>query len=147
MNEAEPPRRDRGRHLMLYDGVCGLCNRVNRFVLRRDRQRLFDFAPLQSPTGRRLLARIGRDPEALDTFYVIADYQSGGTVLSRAGAALFVLDALGAPWRALSAFRILPLPLLNLLYNLVARYRYQVFGRFDVCPLPSPEERERFIDT
>jgi predicted DCC family thiol-disulfide oxidoreductase YuxK len=147
MRDARQHRTGAGRHLMLYDGVCGLCNRVNRFVLRHDRNGRFDFAPLQSPTGQRFLRQLGKDPEALDTFYVVADYRSGGTVLSRARAALFVLDSLGAPWRAAAVVRILPARLLDGLYTLVARHRYRVFGRFDACPLPRPEDRARFIDT
>jgi predicted DCC family thiol-disulfide oxidoreductase YuxK len=63
-----------GRHLLLYDGECGLCNRLNRFVLRRDRRDRFRFAALQGEVGRAWAARLGRDPDDLSTFLVVADF-------------------------------------------------------------------------
>jgi predicted DCC family thiol-disulfide oxidoreductase YuxK len=137
----------RGQHLFLYDGVCGLCNRVNQFVLGRDAGARFDFASLQSPTGRAILTKLGRNPDALDTFYVVKDYRTAAPeLLSKARGGLFVLETIGGIWRAAAAARILPAPLLDFLYDLVARYRYRLFGRFDSCPLPTPENRRRFID-
>ena len=134
-------------HLMLYDAVCGLCNRVNRFVLARDRAGLFRFASLQSDAAREALRPHGRDPRSLDTFFVLADQ---GTVrerlLSRSDAALFVLEAVGGAWRLLSFFRAVPRPFRDLVYDLVARHRYRLFGRSETCPVPPPEHRARFID-
>ena len=145
--ERQLPAAGRGDHLFLYDGVCGLCNRVNRFVLRFDEQGCFDFASLQSPTARAILLRVGESVDELSTFYVVTNYRSESrTVLSKARAALFVARALGWPWRAAAIFGFLPASLLNFFYDLVARYRYRVFGRYDVCPLPTVEHRRRFID-
>jgi predicted DCC family thiol-disulfide oxidoreductase YuxK len=135
------------RHLLLYDGVCGLCNRVVRFVLRRDRREVFDFASLQSEAGRALLATMGRDTEPLETVYIAPDYLTGSPrILDKSRAALFVLSALGGPWRLLTVFGVLPAALLDVLYDIVARHRYAVFGRYESCPLPAPEHRRRFID-
>src|SRR6266850_2726215 len=90
----------RGEHLLLYDGVCGLCNRLNNFVLPRDSRGIFDFASLQSAVGRSALKRFGRDPEELSTFYLVTNYRSESpALLSKAGAALFVMKKLRAPWR------------------------------------------------
>jgi predicted DCC family thiol-disulfide oxidoreductase YuxK len=140
-------KADAGKHLLLYDGVCGLCNRAIRFVLRRDSRALFDFAPLQSETGRTFLARAGLNPQRLDTVYVIADYRTGAArALSKSRAALFVLQALGGVWRIAGALRALPAPLLDRGYDLIARRRYAMFGRYDTCPLPAPEHRRRFLD-
>jgi predicted DCC family thiol-disulfide oxidoreductase YuxK len=136
-----------GEHLILYDGVCGLCNRLNTFVLPRDAEGVFDFASLQSATGQSLLKRFGRNPEDLNTFYVVTSYRSESSVLlSKAEAGLFVMKALGVPWRWLGLFRVLPIRSLNAAYDLVARNRYRLFGRHETCLLPSAEYRSRFID-
>lgn len=136
-----------GRHLILYDGVCGLCNRLNQFVLARDPAGRFDFAAQQSAAGRRYLQQHGADPDTLSTLFVIDDYRGARPrLLSRARAALFVAGEIGAPWSALRVFSILPDGVLNVGYDLVARHRYRLFGRHDRCPLPAPGTRERFID-
>jgi predicted DCC family thiol-disulfide oxidoreductase YuxK len=137
----------RGEHLLLYDGICGLCNRVVRFVLTRDRRRLFDFASLQSATGRSIAERAGRNPDDLNTLYVVANYRTDSPrLLSKSRAALFVVRTLGGIWPALSTVGVLPTPLLDFFYDLTARIRYRVFGRYNSCPLPAPEHRPRFID-
>jgi predicted DCC family thiol-disulfide oxidoreductase YuxK len=136
-----------GHHLLLFDGVCALCNGVVQFVLARDRERAFDFAPLQGVAARTLLTRFRRDPGALDTFYIVTDYRTDAPVLlARADAALFLLARLGWPWKAAGVLRVFPRALLDAAYNLVARYRYRVFGRYEQCLLPRPEDRGRFID-
>jgi predicted DCC family thiol-disulfide oxidoreductase YuxK len=136
-----------GRHLVLFDGVCGLCNGMVQFVLPRDRTDLFDFASLQSATGRRWLTRFNRNPDRLDTFVVIKDYKSAAPgILIKSRAALFLAGALGFPWPALRVVGVLPDVLLNPVYDVVARYRYNMFGRYDACPLPAPDQRRRFID-
>jgi predicted DCC family thiol-disulfide oxidoreductase YuxK len=137
--------KDRDRHLVLYDGVCGLCNRFNTFVLPRDPQGRFHFAPIQSDVGRSTLQRFGRDPEALDTFYVLADYRSSPQLWSRARAALFVAKEIGGVWRLATIFGALPDSLLNTVYDLVARNRYRIFGRHETCLMPKPEYKDRFV--
>ena len=137
----------RGEHLILYDGVCGLCNRLNQFVLLRDTRAVFDFASLQSPTARSILPRLGGNAESLDTVYVVLNYRSGSPVLlSKSGAASFVLKTLGIRGPLSWTFRVLPDGLLNLGYDLIARNRYRVFGQSETCMMPSAEFRQRFID-
>jgi len=144
---AQGPAGGGGRHLLLYDGVCGLCDHLVQFVLARDPQGTFDFAPLQSATGRAAVAREGGDPNALTSFYVVRDYRTPqARSLVKGRAALFVGHALGWPWRAVALFGVLPTAILDFGYDLVARYRYRVFGRFDQCMLPRPEQRRRFVD-
>ena len=146
MDQAIP--HDTGRHLILYDGVCGLCNRFNAFVLPRDPHGLFHFAPIQSEMGRSQLLKFGRNPEVLDTFYVVADYRSGAPrLLTKARAALFVARQLGGVCHLAAILGGLPDPLLNSVYNLIARHRYRIFGRYDTCPMPKAEYKTRFIDT
>ena len=138
---------DSGRHLLLYDGVCGLCDRFVRFVLAHDRGRRFRFAAMQSPVGRNLVSAFGRDPDRLDTVYVIVDYRSAaGRVLSRSAAALFVLGQLGWPWRLATVLRWVPAALRDRLYDRVAAHRYRLFGRHASCPAPDPRHRDRFLD-
>jgi predicted DCC family thiol-disulfide oxidoreductase YuxK len=136
-----------GPHLILYDGVCGLCNRFNAFVLTHDKKAHFRFASLQSSTGQAHLRRMRRNPHVLDTFYVVMNYESGsGTSIERARAALFVLKTLGSPWSWAGILGVLPDSLLNFGYDSFARVRYRVFGKYDQCRMPSAEARERFID-
>ena len=137
-----------GQHLVLYDGVCGMCNRFLQFVLPRDRRGVFRFAALQSATGKAIVERSGDDAGALATFYVVEHYQTpAARVLTRSRAGLFVLDALGWPWKAATIIGALPTAWLDAAYDVVARHRYRVFGRHDRCLLPRPEYRARFIDT
>jgi len=134
-------------HLVLYDGVCGLCNRLIQFLLVHDHREVFKFASLQSPTGHALVDGWGGNPRDLTTFYAIANY---GTPRARAftksRAALFVAGELGWPWKALCALGVLPTLVLDPLYDLVARHRYRLFGRSDECLVPAQHVRNRFVD-
>jgi predicted DCC family thiol-disulfide oxidoreductase YuxK len=134
------------RHLLLYDGVCGLCDRLNRFVLKRDRKDRFRFAPLQSGVGRDWVARFGGNPDELSTFRVVVEYEGEAPrMLSRGRAGLFVLRELGGVWGASRVFGILPTRLLDWGYERIAKNRYRLFGRHDACPLPRPEHRAKFL--
>ena len=134
--------------IFLYDGVCGLCNRLVQFILHRDRKAIFRFASLQSPLAARILARHGANPSDLDTVYVVLNYDLPNEfLLSRSGAVLFVLKQLGAPWRpAAFLLQLLPTFLRNASYNAVARHRYRIFGRSEICTLPHVEDQSRFLD-
>lgn len=133
--------------LVLYDGVCGLCNRLVRFILKRDRRRQFRFASLQGPLAEALLRRHGFDARDLDTFYLVADHQGPGEqVFARARAVLVVLRKLGGIWAVSRAFAPLPSRWLDAAYDFVAARRYRWFGRADACPLPPPEHRAMFLD-
>ena len=134
--------------ILLYDGVCGLCNRLVQFILRRDRARVFRFASLQSPLAARLLARHGADAQDLDTVYVALNSDAPEeSLLARSGAVLFVLTQLGGSWRALAlVLKLLPPSFRDFGYNIIARRRYRIFGRSDTCILPPPENRDRFLD-
>jgi predicted DCC family thiol-disulfide oxidoreductase YuxK len=134
-------------HVILYDGVCRLCNRLNRFVIRRDRQDRFRFASLQSRFAAETLSRYEKDPRDLDTLYVITQFGAQSeSLLSRSEAVLFILRGIGGGWRLSGILAYLPTSLLNLGYDLVARSRYRIFGRYDGCPMPSPEDRDKFIE-
>ena len=134
--------------VILYDGVCGLCNRLVQFVLKRDRKDHFRFAALQSTFARAILERHGLNPDALDTFHVVFDYgASTERVLARDEGLVAVLEGLGGAWRVLaSLFRVFPSGIRKWQYNLIARHRYRVFGKYGVCPLPDPRVRHKFLD-
>ena len=132
--------------LVLYDGVCGLCNGFVRFLNKRDRRDQFRFAPLQSDMGRELVEKHGGNPDELRTVYLVLDHGTDKErTLRRAKAALACIARLGGLWTVLGALRIFPAFLLDPGYLLIARYRYRWFGKHDSCPLPSPEERHKFL--
>ena len=132
--------------IILYDGVCGLCNRLVQFVLKRDQRDYFRFASLQSEFASSLLQEHGRDPRDLDTVYVVIDYaQPAERLLARSNAILFLLKELGGIWRLATLGKILPLTMRDGIYKLVARNRYRVFGKYDACMLPEPKQRAKFL--
>ena len=134
-------------HLMLYDGVCGLCSSLLQFLLTHDRRRVFAFASLQSRTGRAAVEHLGGDPADLTSFYVLANYRTDRSrTLARSKAALFVAGQLGWPWKAAVIARVLPGAVLDRTYDVIARNRYRVFGRFEQCPAPRPEFRGRVVE-
>lgn len=133
--------------IILYDGVCGLCNRLVQFVLKHDRHDRFRFASLQSRFAAELLTRLGRDPRRLDTVYLVLDPgRPGERLLAKSRAVLEILRELGWPWSLLRIFGVLPTPLLNTGYNAVARVRYRLFGRSEACLLPDPRVQSKFIE-
>jgi predicted DCC family thiol-disulfide oxidoreductase YuxK len=134
--------------ILLYDGICGLCNRAVQFVLKRDRHDVFHFASLQSNVAATILRHHSLNPESLDTVYlVLHPGDPTESLLSRSDAALAVMLLLGGFWQALaSAGAIFPKFARDFLYNLIARNRYRVFGKYDACPLPTPEQRAKFLD-
>jgi predicted DCC family thiol-disulfide oxidoreductase YuxK len=134
--------------IVLYDGVCGLCNRLVQFVLKNDRNDVFRFASLQSKLAEQILVRHRLRSESLETVYVVLDYGlAEERLLSRLNAVVYVLQQLGGPLTYVSALlRVLPAPVQNFLYGLVARNRYRVFGRYETCPLPEGDTRSKFLD-
>lgn len=138
---------EEGAHLVLYDGVCGLCNHVLQFLLKHDQRGVLSFASLQSATGRAMVARYGGNPDELDSFYVVAHYRtSNARTLVKSDAAVFVAGQLGWPWKMLRVAGALPAAVRNRAYDLVARSRYRIFGRYEQCLLPSEEFRNRFVE-
>jgi predicted DCC family thiol-disulfide oxidoreductase YuxK len=132
--------------LILYDGVCGLCNRAVRFVLKRDRKGAFRFVSLQSSASREILARHGIQPDALDTFYVVRDFGlARERVLSKSCAAVYTAARLRGVSKAATVLRVLPPRVRDFVYDTMARHRYRIFGRSDTCPLPEARYRDRFI--
>ena len=133
--------------IVLYDGVCGLCNRLNQFLLKRDSHGRFRFASLQSDLAASLLKRHGADSQDLDTVYVVLDYnQPGERLLARSDAILQVVTQLDGIWKWARVGLWLPKVLRDGIYKVVARNRYRVFGKHDSCMLPDPAHRHKFLE-
>lgn len=127
--------------IVLYDGVCGLCDRVIQWLLDRDPQGKLTFAPLQGETAEALRARHPSIPTEIDTVVFV----EGGRVHLRSRAVFALLAVLGGIWRPVSWLRVFPQVLTDLAYRPVAALRYRIFGTLDACRLPRPEERARFL--
>jgi predicted DCC family thiol-disulfide oxidoreductase YuxK len=135
-----------GRALLLYDGVCALCNGVVQFLMKHDKLDQFRYAPLQSSLGREVLARF--DIRSFpDGVMLLTDALTPGEHLyQRSGAVAEALQQLGGPWRlAGRVLRLAPRRLRDWGYGMVARFRYRLFGRYDTCPIPPPEQRSRLL--
>lgn len=127
--------------VILFDGVCAFCSRWVRFVATRDEARRFRFTPIQSAYGTRLAQTFGIDPDDPDTNAVI----HGGEVFLKSDAALTVLSQLPG-WRWTRVMFAVPKPLRNAVYDLVARNRYRIFGKYDACFVPDADLRARVIE-
>ncbi|MGY4317295.1 thiol-disulfide oxidoreductase DCC family protein [Bradyrhizobium sp. JR3.5] len=127
--------------VILYDGVCIFCSRWVRFVIARDTTRRFRFTPIQSDYGTRLAKTFGIDPDDPDTNAVV----HGGIAWMKSDAALTVLSHLPG-WRWTRALFTVPKPLRDAVYSLIARNRYQIFGKYETCFVPDADMRGRMLE-
>jgi predicted DCC family thiol-disulfide oxidoreductase YuxK len=133
--------------IVLYDGVCGLCNHAVQFLVKRDRHDRLRFASLQSDFAATLLKRHGVDHQDLDTVYVVLNQgEAKEELLAKSDAAIFFATAIGGVWNIARLGRIIPRPIRNRLYDFVARHRYRVFGKYETCMLPDPRHKHKFIE-
>jgi predicted DCC family thiol-disulfide oxidoreductase YuxK len=130
------------RSVILFDGVCNLCNGFVPFVIARDPLARFQFAALQSGAAERLLGPRDTHGDWPDSIVLVTD----GRVFTRSAAALRILCGLRVPWPLAFVFIVVPPPLRDWLYEIVARNRYRWFGRRDVCMVPTPDLRARFLN-
>jgi predicted DCC family thiol-disulfide oxidoreductase YuxK len=139
-----PARIPLGANVLFVDGECVFCNRVASFILARDPRGVFHFAHLQGALAKDVLARHGRRAGDVDSIYVLEGAGTPDERLSWDG------RAARAIWPRLFWFaavlRWIPLPILDVCYRAIARRRYRLFGKYDVCHVPSPAERARFLD-
>lgn len=127
--------------IVVFDGVCNFCECTVNFILRHESRAQLMFVPLQTSTGARMLRELGFDPEDAKTFVFV----DGGRAYSRSAAAVRLACYLRWPWRALTAIWVIPRPLRDYGYSLLAANRYRWFGRKDSCMIPAPEVRQRFV--
>jgi len=129
--------------LIIFDGVCNLCEASVNFIIRHDKTGVFRFVPSQSELGRELQQRYDVNTAGLDTVVLIRH----GQIFTESDAALRIAAAFDGPWRLLNLVRWIPRPARNWAYRRIASNRYRWFGRKDVCLMPTPELRDRFLET
>lgn len=127
--------------VILFDGVCNFCNSSVQFIIKRDPRGIYQFTSLQSEVGQKLL-KDHEVPVELDSFIYIEDEK----IYFKSTAALKVFRNLKGLWKLLYIFIIVPRPLRDVVYGVIARNRYKWFGKRDACMIPSPEQRKRFLD-
>ena len=134
--------------IVLYDGVCAFCNRGVQFLLKRDRHDHLRFASLQSDFAIAVLGRHGVDAQELDTVYVVANYgHADESLLARADAVFELMKEIGGAWNiARLPKKLLPKWAQDRIYDMVARHRYRVFGKYEACPMPEEWHRHKFLD-
>ena len=133
---------DNNKQIILFDGVCNLCNSSVQFIIKRDKKDIFRFAALQSDIGQELVRKRGIDTSMVDSIILI---QPEVAYYVKSDAALRIARSLSGFWPALGIFLWLPSGLRDLVYDLVAKNRYKVFGKRDACMIPTPELKEKFL--
>lgn len=129
------------RRIILFDGVCNFCDSSVQFIIKRDPKRNYKFAPLQGDTGKKLLKEFGLS-ENLDSIV----YIEGNQYYKKSAAALKICKNLKGAWRLFVVLKIIPIPIRDLFYDIIAKNRYKWFGKKDSCMIPSPEIRSRFLE-
>ncbi len=147
LNEGSPKQSrnlnpDPSSNIILFDGVCNLCNGLVQFMIQRDPGSRFSYASLQSERGRQLLNKYGLPEDDLDTFVYIRN----GKAYTKSAAVLFTMKELGGFWYVLFPLILVPKMIRDFCYDLLATYRYKIFGKKDNCMIPTPEIKSRFLD-
>jgi len=127
--------------IILFDGVCNFCNGAINFIIRHDSQNRFQFAPLQSELGQKYVRDFGLYD--IDSVILVKD----GRAFTHSSAALEIARHLDGIWSWFYIFRFVPRALRDFCYRLFARYRYKLFGKQEVCMMPTPEVRARFLSS
>lgn len=131
------------QRVVMFDGICNLCSGFVQVLLKLDKNEKFLFCALQSEKGKELLQKSSRDKNILSPDTVI--YIRNDKCLDRSSAALYILKDLGGIISIFSIFLIIPKPLRDLVYKVIAKYRYRLFGRKETCMIPTPELESRFL--
>lgn len=128
--------------IVLFDGVCNLCEGSVKFLIRKDKKDVLRFASLQSETGQKILKKFNLPTQKYDSFVLVV----GEKIYLRSSAALKVCGYLGGIWRLWEIFWLIPKTLRDAVYNFIARNRYKWFGKKSECMLPTPEIRKKFLE-
>ena len=126
--------------IIFFDGVCGLCNSFVNIIYNSDKNKLFMYSPLQGETAKRYLPDLPEHPEEWSIVYID---ELG--IYMESDATLRILERLGGMWSILAYFRFIPKNIRDLIYRIVAKYRYRLFGKYDSCRIPGEEEKARFL--
>ena len=128
--------------VILFDGVCNFCNYWVRFAIRRDKKKKLKFAALQGDTAKLLLPRYGISLNRLSSVIFI----DAGKVYTQSSAAIRICRHLDGGWKLFYGLMIIPKFIRDAFYNIIARNRYKWFGKKEECMVPTPEQKERFLD-
>ena len=131
------------RDIILFDGVCNLCNGAIQFIIKRDKADRYRFAALQSELGKQLTSERHIDTEKIDSIILI---EPGKAYYIKAAAALKIGKQFGGLWKGLGLLEWIPPVISNGIYDIVARNRYRWFGRKEQCMIPTPELKQKFLD-
>lgn len=129
-------------YIVLFDGVCNLCNSTVQFIIKRDTHNQFKFSSLQSEYGQNFLKE--RNLDSSD-FKSIILYEPEVAYYTKSTAALKIAQNLGFPYNLLSVFLLIPSFIRDWIYSLISKYRYHLFGKKDSCMVPTPENKRKFI--
>ena len=129
--------------IILFDGVCNLCNSSVNFIIDRDPKKPFKFTSLQSDIGQYVLSKYASDKSSFDSVALLQNEQ----LYIKSSAALRIAKQLSGLWSLMIVFWIIPYPIRDFIYDFIARNRYKWFGKMDACRVPSPELKERFLDS
>ncbi|PKP42915.1 MAG: thiol-disulfide oxidoreductase [Bacteroidetes bacterium HGW-Bacteroidetes-13] len=132
----------KNKEIILFDGVCNLCNGAVLFIIKRDRDDVFRFVSLQSELGKEIIRYIGVDISKTDS---IVWYKPGEAYYYKSDAALMIINHFGGILSLLNVFKIIPASLRNLLYDFIAKNRYNWFGKKESCMIPTPELQQKFL--
>lgn len=133
---------EKDKKVILFDGVCNLCNNSVQFIIKRDRKDVFRYAALQSEIGKELLAERNIDTSKVDSIILI---EPGVAFYTKSDAALEIGRSFGGVWTLLSVFNLIPSSLRNIVYDFVAKNRYRWFGRKNACMIPTPDLKAKFL--
>ena len=133
---------DNETHILLFDGVCNLCNGIVQFTIKRDPKGKFKFASLQSDAAQLLLKKFGLSTDDFDSFVLV----DGNKYFLKSSAGLQVLKELGGVWKLFYVFIIIPRPIRDFIYNIIAKTRYRIFGKRDQCMVPTEDIKQRFLE-
>ena len=132
-----------GEKIILFDGVCNLCNSAVQFIIKRDKKNLYKFAALQSDIATLLLKERGIDSSKIDSIILI---DPNTAYYIKSSAALEIGKTFGGVWHLLGIFEWVPRPLRDWVYDLIAKNRYSWFGKQNDCMIPTPELKAKFLD-
>lgn len=128
--------------IILFDGVCNLCNSTVQYVIKRDKRNVYRFAALQSEIGKKLVEERGIDSSQVDSIILI---EPGVAYYTKSTAALKIARSFGGVWQLASVFEWIPEKIRDWVYDFIAKNRYKWYGKKEVCMVPSPENNERFL--
>jgi predicted DCC family thiol-disulfide oxidoreductase YuxK len=128
-------------HILLFDGVCNLCNKLVIFIIKRDSRGKIRFAALQSESGKEILKAHNPPDKDIDSVVYITDH----TIFLKSSAVLHLLKDIGKGWNLFFGLIIIPPFIRDFFYDLIARTRYRIFGKKSACMIPSPDIENRFL--